>query len=694
MYFALAFGIIGGIAALLLTRAAVPLVIDSSVPQPQNPRVYADDRSLIVTWDDTRPQGVVGYYLQYKKKGALAWENVRQTIHNSIQLQPLENGVEYEITIQSARGNYLTTPKGDIVNHDSSDEIYWARADGHVSQAVAVSGTPSSARIESMRNRLTAFFDDFNEPANPFNELEWNQASFCNHPDSAMAFINNQFHSHNAISCGFGGVVSRPRATFDTSVGLNGGPISETNPAQIEFDMDIGVDGRSKWYLDLVPLSVRHEKYPTDIDGHHTADDSMDHEEPGNMLRFDVGGSGYGAAFTYWDKNRNFSTLYSWEPPSVCGNWSRDWGNGVDFRVNNGCPTSSKTLGQSPLLEQNLPLLKTAQNVRRHWVMQFTPTKVKVFVDSAQIMQATLPADWAAEKKYTLQNTMFSYNTAKQFETHINSEQHGDFMGRRGVIPYFHFYHWDNFGFTGPRPTTVTHNYIDGGPDGTSPAYLNNVNIVGNTNRTSNIKIPDPIGNPINNRGKLFMTLRSRDDCGCNWSPNDFITFNGKRYNIPDPETVGPGMPDFSNGFAQPSVTLVINVDKADLKTGDNVVVFNGSGTVATNLHLELEYTNGTAPSYTHPITIYGHALSNIVEPRLTNCDSYIYVEQDLGLPYLGGKQNLEVGPCEFLQTTPHHEGVGRILNALNFEAEELNLSSTVITGSDPNASKGAYIQY
>ena len=693
----IAFGAVGGIIALLASQAAVPLVVDGSVPQPRNPRVYSDDRSLIVAWDDTRPQGVVGYYLQYRKKGALTWENVRQTIHNTIQLQPLENGVEYEITIQSARGSYLETDKGDLVNDDSFGPLYWARADGHVSQPVTINGTPSSARIEAMRNRLTAFFDDFNEPANPFNELEWNNAAFCNDGtyDTASAFINNQFHSHNSISCGFGGVISRPRATFDTTVGLNGGPVSETNPAQIEFDMDLQVDGRSKWYLDLIPLSARKARYPIDIDSHHTADDSQDHNDPGNMLRLDVHGAGFGLFFAYWDKDRNFHKLDP-NPGSVC---NYEWDNNTDFRL--GCNMANKTLNMSPLPESNERLFMAAQNVRRHWVMQFTPTKARVFVDGALISQVNLPPEWAAEKQYTLQNTMFSYNTAKGFSTSIDSPQ-GDgasYMGRRGIIPKFHFYHWDNFGFTGPRPTTVIHNYIDGGPDGMTPKYLNYGYQNQSHPRTTNIKIPDDIGTPLNNKGRLHFTVISNNGSYM-WAPGDHIVFNGRRYDLPD---IVSGLenppPNYTtDGLWADALSLALDINAADIKKGDNIVTFNLKGRVwsglAINTHLELEYPLAAAPSFTQPITIYRHALSNQVEPKITNCDSYIYVEQDIGLPYLGGKQNMEVGPCEYLQTMPHHEGAGRILNALNFEAEELNLSPTVVTGSDPNASKGAYIQY
>jgi hypothetical protein len=653
--FIVAFAALGGIITVLVSNAAATLVVDATVPQPQNVRVFPDNQSVIVTWNDTQPPGVVGYYLTYKKRGASAVEGVKQTIHNSMQLQPLENGQEYEITVQSARGSYQTTATGSIAENDNSTTMFWARADGRVSPAVTVLGTPSSARVDAMRNRLTGFFDEFNEPANPFDELKWNNAAFCDHGDSASAFINNQFHSHNSISCGFGGTVSRPRATFNTTVGLNGGPISESNPAQVEFDMDATVDGRSKWYLDFVPLSARNDRYPIDVDGHHTADDSQDREEPGNMLRLETDGGGYGAQFTYWDTNRNFQRILSNESPSFCGPaWNPDQ---VDFRTC-GALTNKTLVPASPLPEQDLRLLFSAQNVRRHWVMQFTPTKVKVFVDGTQIMQATLPPNWAAERQYTLQNTLFSYNTAKQFVTSSSN------MARRGVIPKFNFYHWDNFGFTGPAPTTVTHNYIDGGADGNTPNYLNNIGSGTQGNRTTIIPVPDEIGTPLNNRGRLYFSLKSRNDSSYNWRLGDHIIFNGRRYEVPDPRSTMPSSPDYNavGGLNRSIISMALNINLADIRRGSNTVTFNLTGTgangIATNVHLELEYAkSGTVPSYTQPIDIYGQSLSNIVETRMTNCDSYIYVEQDIDLPFLAGRANMAPAPCYYLSTMPNHTG-------------------------------------
>src|SRR6185369_14921106 len=114
--------------------------------------------------------------------------------------------------------------------------------------------------------------------------------------------------------------------------------------------------------------------------------------------------------------------------------------------------------------------------------------------------------------------------------------------------------------FTGPPPTTVIHNYIDGGTDGKTPSYLNSSGTDGNNypiqgNRTAIIPVPDQIGSIVNNKAKLYFT--SANCCGWyKWASGDNIMFNGTRYNLPNPfdnivnppaiyvnDGLGPGQP-------------------------------------------------------------------------------------------------------------------------------------------------------
>ncbi len=159
---------------------------------------------------------------------------------------------------------------------------------------------------------------------------------------------------------------------------------------------------------------------------------------------------------------------------------------------------------------------------------------------------------------------------------------------------------------------------------------------------------------------------------------------------------------DYANSFTGGGRvhTVAIQINASDLVKGNNTIVNNMQGAAeAANFaepHIELEYAkSGPVPAYTPPIAIFGQAFSNIVEPHMTTCDSYIYVEQDLGLPYLNGKTNLEPGPCAWLTHAPHHEGAGALLDLRNFEAEQARSVTTGVTiGDDPNASKGKFIRF
>lgn len=102
--------VIIGITTLLITRAATPgisLIVDNTVLASVNVKAFGGDENIIVTWQrpENAPADLVGYYLTYKKKGSTVTLGDKQTIHESTQLQPLENGVEYDITVQSVRGS-------------------------------------------------------------------------------------------------------------------------------------------------------------------------------------------------------------------------------------------------------------------------------------------------------------------------------------------------------------------------------------------------------------------------------------------------------------------------------------------------------------------------------------------------------------------------------------------------------------
>lgn len=639
----IAFASIGGVVALYLTQAAEPLIVDASIPQPRNVQAFGDDRVITVTWEDNEDATTVGYYVTYKKTGAVSIEGVKQAEDNMVQIQPVENGQEYTITVQSARGTYVRYDNTDIGGGSVNQ---FARANGRVSTAVTTTATPSSARVDAMRQRLTGFFDDFNTPSNPLDETKWNNAAAgCVETNTAGQFINAQFHAHNTVRSGWcdrGSLVTRTRAFFDTS------NATESAPAQIEWDMDGVTEGRDTWYLDIVPKDSRKDGTNIDITGHNDMFHS-DNEDPGNMLRINPNRGGM--TIVYYDTNREAQNLNVFDGATACGQW---W-QGPTVVNWDACDASQKTGSFSPLAQPSTGLHPRA-NVRRHWVVQMTPTKVFVYVDNVKVADATLPAAFAAKKSFGIHSNLFSYNTGK--------DHNPDWGGR--AYPYVQMFHWDNFGFTGPAPTTVVHNYIDGGRDGKTPNYFLNNGPTARTERGQRaliIPIPDDIGSPIDDKGTFYFTIQNLGYQQYTWRSGDHILFNGVRYDFPDPRQnmVNPRTGELTGAITPYAATIKIN--KADIRKGDNAVKFNfvGSGSNVSsdfiNVHLELEYAKSGAsiPSYTQPVQIFGQAFSRIVEPSLTNCDSYNFIEQDLNLPYLAGRNNLSVGPCVLLNTMPAH---------------------------------------
>jgi hypothetical protein len=55
-------------------------------------------------------------------------------------------------------------------------------------------------RVDRLREEMTGFFDDFNQPAGLPNELNWNTTfSKINDPDLQAFFVNPQLHTHTLV---------------------------------------------------------------------------------------------------------------------------------------------------------------------------------------------------------------------------------------------------------------------------------------------------------------------------------------------------------------------------------------------------------------------------------------------------------------------------------------------------------------
>lgn len=650
-----AFGAIGA-ATLLQSSAATDITIDSSLPVPQNVRAYGDDKNIIVTWDPVGASGqsgspVVGYYITYRPVGSSEPYKVRQQqvdsdywveYETAIQLQPLTNGIEYEINVQSAAGAFQSYPNGNEAPSEGGSSSSFARADGRVSNKATTYATTTTARVDDMRARLTGFFDDFDDPAGPFNELHWNQASTnCVTPGTAAAFLNDQFHSHNQLrsSCDRGGMATRPRATFDIS------GATEANPAVIQFDVDGATASmpRDTWYLDIIPLNARPQtQLPIDVTSHNDLFDT-DSEDPGNTIRLNNHGGG-GISYVYYDENRNSSQLQDSGENVVCADF-------VWCSLSENQQRSDLSPTAQPVMQPT-----TTPNVRNQWIIEITPTKMRVYINGFLVGSKQLPAAFVSQQQYTIHSSMFSYNTGKQYGQ---------------VSPYAYLLHWDNFGFTGPAPTEEIHNYLEGGPSGDVPHFATSgggSNWIEEGDRATTIPIPDEIATLKDGKARLYFTLVDFDALTSAHSYYEYdsshhILFNGKRYNFYNPRQNmnNPGSV-IQHGYVPLAMTMEINQEY--IIQGNNTLQFNfGDSTSFMNVHLELPYdvNNPSIPSYTQPLDIFGNAYTDIVRPPLTTCDKYWFIERDLGLPYEDGKSNLDVeNGCTFLAGHSNESGGGQ----------------------------------
>ncbi len=610
-----------------LTRA-VTVTIDPSLPQPRNVTVYGDDEVATVTWDaPTNTNGIVGYYVQWGKAGE-PLTKAKQTIYTMTQIQPLENGVTYTVSVQSVAGTITSS----VVRDGKTYHGEYAVADGRVSPPVHASGTATAARVDAMKQRLTGFFDDFDLPAGNFDETKWNSAyTGCADPGYNGAFINNQLHAHNQVRarvqqsqglpyCDRAASASRPRAVFDVS------GATEANPALIEIDADGASRNRDIWYIDLIPVTARTNGVPVDLEGH---DDFFqeDRNEPGSMLRLTQ--TIEEVFFNTWDASRNPSIIRPLE--LNCPHWS---GEKADLTA---CNMSKKvtTYSPIPLPNDSAATMLTVPNVRKHWVIEYSPTKISLIINGIRVMTVPTPAHLAGITKFQVTSELFSYTTGKDFE-----------WRKPAIEPTVSLFHWDNFGFSGPAPTTVTHNYLDGGSDGTVPQIATGTPThpfrLGN--RTAKVPIPDAIGSPVQARVMFTINPLTHANNGAyTWFSAHHIVVNGKNYSFPNPANnmPSPAQNPIASNYTPHSTGIIINAN--DLRIGMNDITFN-LGTDVTNVHIELEYAQGSQPAYTQPQDIFAN-FNAFIAPPLDFNDNYLFIEQDMGLPGVPPDDHQHPGP-------------------------------------------------
>jgi hypothetical protein len=337
------------LCALFVTSSVTPAGAQTgsaSIPVPTQIHIEQDDRVATLSWNGfphwgaDNPTGVYGYQIQWGAFNSTLTTTVPSSaIHISyvespiIQLQPLTNGQQYQAVIRAidAYGR-LSNP------------------------APPVTFTGSSARVDALRKQMNGFFDDFNLPAGPVDELKWNTAvSYCNDPAKNGFFINDQFHAHSMLGDKYGDrgqIVSRPRVPL-----LIGG-----RTATITFDFD-GAFRRDFWYLDILPV-------PLDITNHINLETEAAY--PGNMLRI------------------------------------RETGNVVSLFWIDATGNSNPLNTTHDLMDENIKLV---HNVRRHWKVTVSQSLVQVFIDGQLVASGAVAIPWTVGY---IDWSAFSYNTSKE----------------------------------------------------------------------------------------------------------------------------------------------------------------------------------------------------------------------------------------------------------------------------------------
>ncbi len=159
------------------------------------------------------------------------------TANRRVQLQPLDNGVPYQVRVQrlSARGKITSK----------------------ATQIVFNGGDPT--RVNALRASMT-YFDDFNLPMGAVDERIWNNAqSVATDPRFNLFFVNDQYHAHSlqgTANPAEAGDKSQTAQRFRKKI-----RIEPNTRRRIVFDMDVSLASRTVWYLDLNPV-------PTDVTGH------------------------------------------------------------------------------------------------------------------------------------------------------------------------------------------------------------------------------------------------------------------------------------------------------------------------------------------------------------------------------------------------------------------------------------------
>lgn len=231
------------------------------------------------------------------------------------------------------------------------------------------------------------------------------------------------------------------------------------------------------------------------------------------------------------------------------------------------------------------PNQQIVPGVMRHWELRVSKNYASISIDGQKVLEAPgLGLDF--EKGFVTWD-QFAYNPAK--------------TGRPWVALSF-----DNFGFDGPRVAPPIHNYklaLFGGDMyslGFEPDYNHDVDVT--------LAIPDKLEGAT--KARFFMTIQNNN---YEWKETDSFSINGQVFPIPMPTSptgrnIGVDLIDDFRPFVS-----VTEVPVSALLEGDNAVTIHAEKSRLQNVHLEVEFPPGKAPSYTQPRKIF----SDVVVPEV-----------------------------------------------------------------------------
>jgi hypothetical protein len=212
---------------------------DAPLP-PSHLSVVSDDLHALATWDPSPDADTVGYMVTWGETGS-SGSHTLFTADPDIQIQPLDQGKTYKVSVQSVNKN------------------------GHVSPVIGpVFAQSDATQTNRIKQQMNGMFDDFN--TNTFNGMpdptHW-YTSINNATKDSMAFVSGMQHNlmmflQNDLSQGErASLTMRSLRQFDF--------INRTGT--IAFDFDFGQADRYQWALSVSPTLIDDINYDAIYNG-------------------------------------------------------------------------------------------------------------------------------------------------------------------------------------------------------------------------------------------------------------------------------------------------------------------------------------------------------------------------------------------------------------------------------------------